>query len=268
MVELNNQEKEKLRQDLLIIMDEIHFLCINNDIHYSLFYGSLIGAVKYKGFIPWDDDIDIVMMKDDYEKFLNVFLNNPPKNLFLQSIDTEKKYKVPGITKVRLNNTLLIENIDKKEKIHHGVWVDLTVIQNIDDNLSTLRKTKYYFSLFRSKYYYKSSLKYLSFKGLIANTIKKIIPPFTLKRTAKKFLKYSQMCDDNNSKYVFQPFSYEDDVYKREWMKEYTLYDFEGRKYLGFKNYEDILMVRFPYYKEIPNKSGQKTNHTFYEVKL
>ena len=268
IVELTNEDKKLLRCNLLYIMDEIHRICVSNNIKYSLFYGSLLGAVMYKGFIPWDDDIDIVFTKDQYVLFEKACKKQLSDDFEFQSTGTDSNYKVPGITKIRLKNTILLEDVDKKQKINHGVWVDITVLQNIDDRLSNLKKTKYYFSLFRDKYYYFSSIKDLSFKGFIYKSLRKITPPFSLKRTGFLFEKWSTQCKDNSTRFVFQPFSYENDVYLREWTKEYLLYPFEGREYYGFKEYDLILKERYPNYNIIPPLSERVSNHHFIKIKL
>ena len=70
MRQIDLEEKKKIQ---LEILDSIHSFCLHNDIKYSLGYGSLLGAVRHGGFIPWDDDIDIIMLRDDYTRFESLF---------------------------------------------------------------------------------------------------------------------------------------------------------------------------------------------------
>lgn len=76
MKEINNAERKKL---LLELLDLIHKYCLENKIIYYLYYGSLIGFIRHNGFIPWDDDIDIAMPREDYENFLSSFSNSSIK---------------------------------------------------------------------------------------------------------------------------------------------------------------------------------------------
>ena len=268
MKELSELEKITLRKDLLLIMDYVHDLCVKNNIKYSLFYGSLIGAIVHKGFIPWDDDIDIVFMKEEWNHFKRIFIEKNDSRFFLQCIETEPNYKIPLQYKIRLNDTILLEGVDSHINIHHGVSLDVVVFENIDQKFLNLRKTKYYFSLLRDKYYYKGSIKEMSLKGKIYHTFRRCLPPFSISKTATKFVKYATKCKDNDSKFVFLPYSYQDDVYKREWLKSISLYDFAGRQYYCFDDYDKILRVRYPNYEIIPPKSEQKTNHQYIDIKL
>ena len=113
---------QKVMLDILI---EGHKICVKHNITYWLEAGTLLGAVRHKGFIPWDDDCDISMPREDYEKFLEIAQNELPKNMFLQT-----KYTDPECTirwaKVRKNGTLLIQkNETGKENFHHGIFIDI-----------------------------------------------------------------------------------------------------------------------------------------------
>ena len=110
---------------MLEILQEIHKICVENNITYWLEAGTLLGAVRHKGFIPWDDDCDISMPRADYEKFLKVARSKLPKDMFLQTKDTDKEYPLPW-AKVRKNDTLLVESGETgKENYHHGIFVDI-----------------------------------------------------------------------------------------------------------------------------------------------
>lgn len=117
MIELRKVEVE--------ILKEIHKICTENDLQYYLCGGTLLGAVRHKGFIPWDDDIDIVMPRDDYNKFITLCLNGKlDKQYILQNTDTEPEYHLP-FTKIRKKHTFFDEEGVRKLKIHKGIFVDI-----------------------------------------------------------------------------------------------------------------------------------------------
>lgn len=110
---------------MLEILKEIHKICMKHDIKYTLIAGTLLGAIRHKGFIPWDDDCDIAMLRPDYERFLEIAARELPEGYFLQTRKTDPGYPL-NFTKIRKNNTLLIETGETgEENYHHGVFVDI-----------------------------------------------------------------------------------------------------------------------------------------------
>ena len=125
MVDQEILRKAQLKMvDILIEIDKI---CVKHDIKYWLCYGTLLGAVRHGGFIPWDDDCDICMMRDDYEKFVEVAHNELPNYLLLQSKEIDPNYP-KSMTKVRMKDTKLVEfDESENEKYHQGIFVDIFI---------------------------------------------------------------------------------------------------------------------------------------------
>jgi len=124
----------KVQLTQLEILKEIDFLCKKNSIQYFLIGGSAIGAVRHKGFIPWDDDIDLGMMRKDYQKFINICQRDLEKKYFLQTNETDKLYP-HYYAKIRKNNTTFIEEGTRElgAAIHQGVFVDIFPLDNISN---------------------------------------------------------------------------------------------------------------------------------------
>lgn len=122
----NQDEKTAMAQQVMLeILKVIHSICVKNGIKYTLIAGTLLGAVRHKGFIPWDDDCDIAMLRPDYERFLEIAARELPKEYFLQTQKTDPNYPL-FFAKVRKNSTLLIETGETgEENYHHGVFVDI-----------------------------------------------------------------------------------------------------------------------------------------------
>lgn len=120
------------------IFREIVRICDENDISYFIIGGTALGAVRHGGFIPWDDDLDIGMTRENYNKFLAIAQKKLPQDLFLQTIETEPESPF-YFAKVRKNGTKFIEKYCKNLNIHHGVYVDIFPYDNIPDDLK-LRK--------------------------------------------------------------------------------------------------------------------------------
>lgn len=120
-----NSNVANAQKIMLNILITIHKICVKHNLTYWLEAGTLLGAVRHKGFIPWDDDCDIAMPREDYEKFLKIAQNELPSTMFLQHNAIEPEFKIPW-AKVRQNGTLLIENGESgEENYHHGIFVDI-----------------------------------------------------------------------------------------------------------------------------------------------
>lgn len=132
--------KEMSLQDVqsasLAILKNFHAFCVSHNIKYSLGYGSLIGAIRHKGFIPWDDDIDVVMMREDFERFCNEYVDTTKYKLFSYSrnntfsvvarlCEMEKTY-------VNTATPLFIEKT--------GVWIDIFPLDSVDENKQNYEK--------------------------------------------------------------------------------------------------------------------------------
>lgn len=122
---MNQQEVylKKLHEHLLIIMDEIDRVCTINGIRYYLAAGSLIGAVRHRGFIPWDDDMDINMPYDDFKRFVEIAPQVLGEKFYFRWITTEKNYP-HDFAKVSMKGTLFQEHYTT-DMNHSGIFVDI-----------------------------------------------------------------------------------------------------------------------------------------------
>lgn len=113
-----------------MILDDIDKVCNENGIKYFLVGGTLLGAVRHKGFIPWDDDLDIAMFREDYIKFQEIFDDNMSEKYFLQNCKTDPYYP-RVIAKVRLKGTIMQERSYEKLPMDRGIYVDIFPIDKI-----------------------------------------------------------------------------------------------------------------------------------------
>ena len=116
------------------ILDVIHKVCSDHNLRYTLAYGTLIGAVRHGGFIPWDDDIDMIMPRDDYEKLLEIWENAAPAGYILQNIRTNEDY-TNTFSKVRKNHTTFLQDeAEAAKQYHKGIFVDIFPADRVADN--------------------------------------------------------------------------------------------------------------------------------------
>jgi len=134
-------EPRILRKAQLIMLEmliEFDAICKKHKLQYWLDSGSLLGAVRHQGFIPWDDDIDLSMPIEDYNKLLEIAGSEFSNDIFFQTAQTDKNFKFDYI-KLRSNKASIVEfhEKDKQIKYHQGVFVDIfpmLTIENTEEN--------------------------------------------------------------------------------------------------------------------------------------
>jgi len=226
----------ELQLEVLTIMDEIHRVCEKNDIKYGLIAGSALGIVNYKGFIPWDDDIDVCVERKDWNRFIEALDKDLSDNFYFQCFEKDKKYNtIMGPTmKIRKKNTYIKEKnflLKNRCKSGDGIFVDVIIYDNICEN---------------------------KFVDEINRSIIKLVMPFIVLLDnlhinpvlLKKFVvwysnRYSRKYE--NSKLMSQPISVpwekfmHEPVFLKEDILPFKLYEFEGRQYYSYNNIKKIL---------------------------
>lgn len=125
---MDNLRKLQLTQ--LYILKQISKICEENGLKYYLCGGTLLGAVRHQGFIPWDDDLDITMYRKDLERLIEIVQIKHSDTMFVQTFQTDSKY-TRYIPKIRLNNTVQAERGTGDDEIHHGVYVDIFPLDHV-----------------------------------------------------------------------------------------------------------------------------------------
>ena len=118
-----------LRQAQLVMLRMlkiIDYICRKHDLRYWLCSGTLLGAVRHQGFIPWDDDLDICMLREDYNRFIQIAPLEFPTDIFLQTQETDPSYDyLPLPCKVRDKNSLIISEGMENQKYQQGLFIDI-----------------------------------------------------------------------------------------------------------------------------------------------
>lgn len=175
---------EKIQETEFDIMQEIDSVCRRHKLTYFAVGGSVLGAVRHQGFIPWDDDIDIGMPRKDYDAFLRYAAEELPEGYFLQTFFTEKNSPF-YFAKVRKYNTKFVEYYLRDLDIHHGLFVDIFPFDNVPDNPS-VRKLHFRLCRIASHLYLSKSLTTVcssrferkdNYKGLIRKILHILLIP-------------------------------------------------------------------------------------------
>lgn len=138
-IDLNKIEECSLREAQLIMLDilkEVHRICEKHNLRYFLSDGTLLGAVRHQGFIPWDDDLDISMPREDYNKFMAIAQGELSEDYFMQTMKTDPYYKLYHVPlKVRYNKSLFIEDGENHKKYHQGIYIDIFPMDKAPDSM-------------------------------------------------------------------------------------------------------------------------------------
>lgn len=166
----------ELQTQLLEMLSDVKDFCDKNNIQYFLTYGTLLGAVRHGGYIPWDDDLDIVMKQKDYEAFIKIANTDKEfsKKYFFQNFKTDSNTQCPW-GKIRKNNTCMILEGDYPFNMHMGAWIDIFPLYDARRN-NVMKKMQ----VFCSKLYYilmidnsKCKVKHKKFKVILFKIFKK-----------------------------------------------------------------------------------------------
>lgn len=131
-VELSPSQLKELQNCLFEILTDIDSICRSYDINYFLSGGTALGALRHKGFIPWDDDLDINMTRKDFDKFFELFAKAFPTKYAVQSPGKSKDYFL-SCGRIRLKNSLYVTRGEEEDK-EQGIFVDIFIIENTPNN--------------------------------------------------------------------------------------------------------------------------------------
>ena len=243
------------------ILDVIHNICIEHDIRYTLAYGTLIGAVRHSGFIPWDDDIDIMMPREDYEKFLSIWRKAAPKGFVLQNIRTDFDY-TNTFSKVRKDNTTFLQSENEAEKKYHkGIFVDIFPADRVAKN--KLANLIQYISCAVNLLYtrgYKSGSKGVIglLEGILLSLPKKI-RPILRDKSENIIRKYNG--DVNLQWFVPSTIEYAKHYYPSNLFDNMSKITFCGREYMCVENQDAFLRADYGDYMQLPPEEERVWKH-------
>ncbi len=260
---------EDIKKIEIQMLDYFDAYCQKHNLRYYLAYGTLIGAMRHNGFIPWDDDIDAMMPRADYEKLLAMFNDDNKRTEYqIMAHSINRKYYLP-FAKLVNQKTVLKEEADVDCEI--GVYVDIFPLDNLSDSLSEARK------IIKRQYLYNKQLqlkimKWRKGRSLIKNLAligsKIILSGKSISTLVEEIDSYCNKPDtDKFTKYVgiTAGISRGDDsrIFEKEWFEKTIMVDFEGKQYpapVGAANY---LNTAYGDYLQLPPVEQRVSHHSF-----
>ena len=244
-MECNAEILRKLHQTELEIMDLVHSICEERKIKYSLADGTSLGAFRHKGFIPWDDDIDIMMLRDDYNRFITVWNELQPQGYILQNTDTDVDFH-QNFTKIRKDHTCFLQNGEEQGSYHKGIFIDIVPRDRVAPK--GIRRTVQYcasaLNLLYSRGHHDGSKGVIGAIERVCLLLPKRAYPFMRRKTAKII----QHWNYRNDLPLFSPQT----IQRAKWyyppkiFESLELVEFEGRMYYQVADVERVLQVHYP----------------------
>lgn len=259
---MKNIDVEELKNIQLSILEEVHQFCVNNDIKYFLAFGTLLGAVRHKGYIPWDDDIDIIMPRPDYEKFIKEFNH---KYLDTFHYNSSRQDLIAFCKVFDTRTTFIEESSQNYEGL--GVNIDIFPFDGVSSDLKTAEEHIRHINVWNKITMYKKMTirhKRVWYKNFILFLIQAFLFPISYKYAIKKVCTLMQKYDYDESEYVTH--LYEPTVRRimsKKYYQEYELVDFEGRQFYAPKYHHEYLTTYFGDYMKLPPVEHRQTHHYY-----
>ena len=128
---MEKNELDKLHHVLVEILDYFVSICEKNGLTYFLVYGTALGAYRHHGFIPWDDDLDVAMPREDYEALIKIMDNQPNSDYQIQYYKNEPNWFL-SFSKIRKSNTLFIEDVSQNLYNNNGIYIDIFPLDSLN----------------------------------------------------------------------------------------------------------------------------------------
>ncbi len=250
---------------LLLDFDE---LCRANDIRYFLGGGTLLGAIRHEGFIPWDDDVDVMMLREDYDRFCALGRDKLPPHLFIQTYKTDPHYH-GDMAKLRLNGTVYsTEFAEKTPLMHQGFFIDVFAHDRTAKKPAAQKRHIFLTRFIRSVVFHKWEGTPMQFYGshklacALFSGIKNLLPmTFWERRREALFKRYQS----SSSPWLYDGMGQHltHGVFPRTWLDTVEYRRFEGHMLPVPGEYDKYLRFSYGNYMEIP----EECDRVFHKIK-
>ncbi len=249
---LSQEELRELQMTELELLIEVDRICRKNKIRYCISAGTQLGAIRHKGFIPWDDDADVALLRSEYEKFKIACEKDLDKERFyFQDYQNTPGYRW-GYGKLRRKNTQFVRLNQEHMPYEQGVFVDIMPYDNVPDCFFKRKLHSFNCFLYRKAFWAPlGKLQETGLKKLVYSMLDKIPED----KLYASFTRFTNKCNRKKTKRIRNytlPVPGNENGYLRRCFVKLVNTDFEGARLLGMRDYDIYLSYKYGNYMELP----------------
>lgn len=274
--ELSPELFRRMQLTELDVLVEFDRVCRNNNIQYVLFGGSLLGAIRHQGYIPWDDDADIGMLREDYNCFKKHLDELNPSICFFQDHDTDPEYRW-GYGKLRRTGTKYVRVGQEHLKCRTGIFVDVFPMDDIPKSvLGQIFQDCHCFCLRKILWSIVAKVNTKGFWKMWFTILSKIPASFPFNEF-EKYARKSRNSSPNRVRCLAYPATGK--LYKKnplaerygmpkDWFTDRSEYLFEGKLFYSSRDYDAVLKYIYGDYMKLPDAKGREQHAPFSEIEF
>ncbi len=265
---INDTLLRQVQLSELEILDLFHSICRKYDIKYSLHGGTLLGAVRHGGFIPWDDDLDVIMLREEYDRFMKAWEEEKPDGYYLQTKESEGAY-TRSFAKIRKEGTQFREEGEDPAEMHTGIYIDVEPI----DRMPTGKLSKAFFwknwfiyEIYSREFIPVDNAFFNFFGNLLLKTSshsKRMRRRMELEQKLKRYNTDRDLPLIVTANYATMKRLLDSDTFDK-----YEEINFEGKQYMVIQKRDHLLKKWYGDYMKLPPEDKRQNNHSVVEIKL
>lgn len=261
---MSSDELKKLQEIQMELIAEVDRICKKCNIRYNMVGGTMLGAIRHKGYIPWDDDADIGFLREEYEKFREACKTElDHEKFYMQDLRDTKGYRW-GYGKLRRRGTEFIRLNQEKMPYGMGISIDLMPFDNVPDG--ALAKRWHFLRCYIYRKFFWSRIGKDTAKHWWQRLVFRLMDLVTMEYLVANFSSFIEQCRQYGKTELVRILTFPTPKgegffgYERRWYEELAEYPFEQMNLPGAEDYDGYLKVKYGSYMELPPENKRKVH--------